>query len=665
MFDPRYEPPIRAALTDEQLLEALGSGRSDELGTLNAIHVLERETSLRNQDRLDFDYWVAQMIAENSPASLEALERHAPGHSGQAAVSTHSEQVVDTQISNQVQAEPSIDARFEPSADELRQLDEVLLGDEPAYEAAVPAVELPAAGLAAVTAAEERILTNSVKRVRDIGPALRRLLDFATSNDRALPSSQFWAWFGIAGTAAPILLAALLARLGFSFGQSAAAMALGFIGSAVLISVGSLAGKRSGLPTLVLSRAAFGVLGNLLPTVPNLLARIFWIVAAAVLGATILGGSSDGLPAAEATLVSAIGLQLPWAFVYVLGLIGLAALASVWGGRVLNSVQKLGGLVGVSLAIALVVAEGPRITHANLTFGEGVSNLEVLTAAILIVACMGLAWAASSADFARKLPTSALGVRVVGWALLGLAVVPTAVGIAGAAAFSSVTVNAEQSPLSIVLEGLPSWATGIILPGIFVTIVVWISMAVYSANLGFQAVGVRFKSSTGSLLLAGFTLLVAGVGYGFWLHGDLWRNLAGLATVFGVPTAAWAGIFIGDVLLRRIAYHEVSLSRSYGFYRGFNWINLSAWLIATTLGGAMVTTNLFGVTFTGLLVVAPAGTIAANLGLFVAGVVGLCAPLLLGLPRIKAQEQEVLQTESRRGVLAEIFDVNRELGFEE
>ena len=654
MFDPRYEPPIRAALTDEQLLDALGSGRSDELGTLNAIHVLERETALRNQDRLDFEYWVAQMVAENSEASRIALQNHAPEH-------------LQVEPSQGVQSEPSIDARFEPSADELRQLDEVLFEGTPDTE-----FELSAIGLEAVTAAEAvptLVPDSKPKQIASVmaavGPTLRRLIDFATSNDRALPTSQFWAWFGIAGTTAPILLAALLARLGFSFGQSAAAMALGFIGSAAIVSVGSLAGKRSGLPTLVISRAAFGVVGNMLPTASNLIARLFWIVAAAVFGATLLGGSGSDFEPAEKALVGIGGFDVPWAFVYVFGLIALAALASAWGGRALNSVQKLGGLVGVSLAIALVVAEGPRITKANLNFGEGVSNLEVLTAAILIVACVGLAWASSSADFARKLPASALGIRVVGWALLGLAVVPTAVGIAGAAAFSTVSIADNASLLQIVSLGLPAWATGIVFPGVFVTIVVWVSMAVYSTNLGFQAVGLRLKPAVGAFVLAGLTLVIAGLGYGVWLVGGIWQNLAGLATVFGVPAAAWAGVFIGDVLLRRIAYHEVSLVRSYGFYRAFNWTNLTAFVIACAIGAAMVRTELFGVTFTGLLVIAPAGSLSANLGLFVAGVVGLCAPLLFGLPRIKEQEREVLQTESRRGALADIFDANRELGFDE
>ncbi|MFM5968107.1 MAG: hypothetical protein ACKOQ8_03590, partial [Micrococcales bacterium] len=144
----------------------------------------------------------------------------------------------------------------------------------------------------------------------------------------------------------------------------------------------------------------------------------------------------------------------------------------------------------------------------------------------------------------------------------------------------------------------------------------------------------------------------------------LWNNLAGLAVFMGVPVAAWSGVFIADVLLRRIAYHEVSLSRSYGFYGSINWVNLAGWVISVALGSAMVEVNLFGFKLSGLLMIEPAGLLTANFGLLVAGAVGLLFPLLFGVRRIRVQEREVLATEARRRDLADIFDGNRELGFD-
>lgn len=653
MIDNRYEPPTKRALSDEDLLEALGSAGSSGSGTLPAIAILERETELRNQDKADFEFWVAQMIAENSVQSRAALAKHSPESLSNLDQPTDTA----TMTSAEPTIEPSVDEPFQPSPEQLTQLDSVLSGaitsvesEEPRITEAKPAISVT-----------KNVLKSSVRTSR---AWTRSIYDFATSNDRAKPTSQFWAWFGISGTALPLLIAALFARLGFSFGQSAAAMALGFIGSAVIISVGSLAGKRSGLATTIVSRAAFGVVGNLFPAIALILSRVFWVVGAAVAGAVFLGGVTPNTPAASSVVFQIGGWGIPWAVIFVAALLLLAGLATAFGGRVLASVQKVGGLFGVATAAALVVAEWPHIVQSKFSFAEGVSNLEVITAAIVIVAGMGLAWVSAGADFARKLPASALGVKVVGWALLGLAVVPTLVGIAGAAAFSELQLQHSENPLAAALSVLPSWSAPLLVPGITMTLVVWIAMALYSANLGFQAVGVPLKASVGAGVSALLALVLAGFGFDWWTVGGIWNNLAGLAVFLGVPVAAWSGIFIADVLMRRIAYHEVSLSRSYGFYKSFNLTNLTGWIIASAVGAAMVEVHLFGLRLTGIWIIEPAGSISANLGLFVAGFIGLLFPLLFGYRRIKGQEKEVLAIEARRKDLADIFDGNRELGFD-
>ena len=650
MQQNRYEPPAKAALSDEDLLEALSNNGQGDQASLHAIEVLERETMLRNQDKLDFEYWVAQMQAEASEPARAALAKFAP-HALETPVSAprpvEQEQVQQEQETEATvhHAEPSVDAPFAPSAEELRRLDEILVEAEPKTS-----FELP---VAASRGSDQWRFRRQ----------LQAIVDFLASNDRAKPGSQFWAWFGISGSVVPVLLAALLAQLGFSFGQSAAAMFLGFVGSAVIISIGSLAGKRSGLPTSIISRAAFGVRGNLLVAIPLIMSRLFWVIAALVAAAVLANWFID-LPAPDKALAFVGNFGAPWAVVYVAAVVGVAGIATSFGGRVLASVQKFGGLLGVTTAAGLVVAEFPRIMQARLSFYEGVSTLEMITAAILIVAVVGLAWVSAGADFARKLPVGALGIRVVGWALLGLAVVPTSVGIASAAAFDGLKAS-DANVIEPYLSLLPSWAESLLVPGVVLTLIMWVSMALYSANLSFQALGLKLSAAQGASIVAIAAVAVAGFGFSWWRIGGVWQNLAGLAVFVGVPVAAWAGVFIADILLRRIAYHEVSLSRSYGFYKANNWTNMLGWVIAVAIGSSMVEVHLFGVTLTGWFIYEPAGVLTANLGLFVAGLIGFTFPILFGRARIQAQESEVLATEARRRDLANIFDGNRELGFDE
>ena len=50
----------------------------------------------------------------------------------------------------------------------------------------------------------------------------------------------------------------------------------------------------------------------------------------------------------------------------------------------------------------------------------------------------------------------------------------------------------------------------------------------------------------------------------------LHESVLELVLLAAVVAAAWSGIFISDALVRTRGYHEVSLTREYGFYGRFN-----------------------------------------------------------------------------------------------
>jgi len=84
-----------------------------------------------------------------------------------------------------------------------------------------------------------------------------------------------------------------------------------------------------------------------------------------------------------------------------------------------------------------------------------------------------------------------------------------------------------------------------------------------------------------------------------------------------VPVAAWLGIFAADTLVRRIAYHEISLTRSYGFYGNYNLMNLAGWVFASTIGLGMISSSLQEFSWVGFLAkhaVNPAFWATSNLG---------------------------------------------------
>ena len=89
--------------------------------------------------------------------------------------------------------------------------------------------------------------------------------------------SLFWPW-----AAANVSLLALgygglfLDLFNISFWQAVVAACVGTISSFGLVAVSSIAGKRSNAPTMTLSRAAFGVKGNVLPGFLSYLTFVGW-----------------------------------------------------------------------------------------------------------------------------------------------------------------------------------------------------------------------------------------------------------------------------------------------------------------------------------------------------------------------------------------------------
>ena len=98
------------------------------------------------------------------------------------------------------------------------------------------------------------------------------------------PSGQFWPWAASNVSIFGISMAAWILGFGLSFGEAILAGVVGIVFSFALVGLIALAGKRGSAPTLVLSRAAFGVNGNALPTLVSYLLLVGWEIVLVSLG---------------------------------------------------------------------------------------------------------------------------------------------------------------------------------------------------------------------------------------------------------------------------------------------------------------------------------------------------------------------------------------------
>jgi hypothetical protein len=142
-------------------------------------------------------------------------------------------------------------------------------------------------------------------------------------------------------------------------------------------------------------------------------------------------------------------------------------------------------------------------------------------------------------------------------------------------------------------------------------------------------------------------LMVLGTIYVVWIAENFLFPFQGFLITLGVLMAAWCGIFLADLMLRRRAYEEEKLfdAGMAGGYRSVRWDALAVLAVAAFLGWGLVTNTYAGwLKWQGYLL-GPFGLggrdgnwAYAALGVLVALVVGFVGYLLVGRGAVRAQE---------------------------
>jgi len=463
-------------------------------------------------------------------------------------------------------------------------------------------------------------------------------------------ASQFWVWLTITGSLLPVTAAYWLKSLGLTMQQSIFSVLLGVLVSACVLAVGAIAGKRSSLPTMLLSRAAFGVFGNIAPAVLLVISRFFWVLALTLAGFLLI--YQDSLSWFEKIPGDTTGLLL-----VLLVITAAAVILASTGSKTFFWIQRIAGTLGLVTVITLFCFKAASGISMDQSYGQG-SWLRALGAAVILFAVFGLAWSSASADYASALKHSVRGWKVAAWSFLALAVVPSAISIAGI-----VLIDNSKSLNSGFLKdfaGNSAPLNGLGATSLAISLLTILAMALKSSSLSFGSLGLRVRRSLGIIATAIGALVLAFLGLQYFGPSGVWSNLQGYCLVIGVPVAAWSGIFVSDVLIRRIAYHEVSLSRSYGFYKRVNWVNVAGWAFSVLIGYGLLKSDLKEFQWIGYFSNFASNSEfwrQGNLGLVIAFAFSLLFPVLFGIPRIKKQEAEVLKIEARRNDLKDVLGV--------
>ena len=697
----KYQPPVRTSLSDSELNDRVNSASRTGNGIEAVMELLVAQEALRAAEDLAIAAWLAEMDAIASPeasaaaenyrrsiAGLEPLEQNSPA--GDAVGEAAAEPLVDDkpfsflnfntepdeepfETSIDERADEPTDAPTDEPTDERTDAPAVELADDPEGEPealqvaqtskSVGAFEDLISATAAeeeVSAIEEREAVAQVLLSQDHEPVQNVSVPTDRFRNRK-PASQLLTWLAINSTLLPFVLAwVMMGQLHLSWQVSLFDSVAGFLSAGLIVAVASLAGKRSGLSTLVIARAIFGVGGNLVVAITVALARLATIGFMVWLVAVIFVHQPDSA-ISEQKFLSVSGHA--FATGQALGL--LAVVVAVAIALLVQPVQRwlqivAGSIAAVVMIFLLVTLSVEGFTPQGYTVSEYFGS-NSLTAIGLVISVVIALWFTVAPNLAKNIPMKARGLRVILYSALINGVWPAIIGAVAVLAFAS-------NPLLLAQFGFPIYALKqnnnlsnslviSLLVATAVALLAWLTSAVSAFASDIQAIIYRNSRALGNSIAAAVLVLTLGgtVFISDFATIDYQLQLLLLAAVF---TAAFAGLFLADVILRRIAYHEVSLSRAYGFYNRFNPLGLTTWLLSLVVGLSVAHIDFAGLEYSGFAqsyLGIKNDIFSAVDGAMLALATGFVLSLVLRVPNIKRQEREVLAVESRRTALNDIF----------
>ena len=469
------------------------------------------------------------------------------------------------------------------------------------------------------------------------GIELTGLETIAESERKGRPFTLFWPWFAANVSVLAISYGSFVLGFGISFWQATIVAVIGITISFLFCGFISLAGRRGSAPTMVLSRAAFGVNGNRLVSVISWLLTVGWETVLTVLSVLAIS-----------TVVGELGGPKDNVAVKLVSLIVIAAvivLAGVYGFTLIIRLQVVITIVtGVATVLYLILV-APKINLEAVMAIPAAGAGPVIGALVLLMTGFGLGWVNAAADYSRYLPRTSSARGVIGWTTFGGAIAPVVLVIFGvliAGSSKGLSAAIGGDPIGALTTLLPVW---FLIPFAIVAILGLVGGAVldiYSSGLALLSAGLKIPRPVAAGV-DGVIMIIGAIAVVFFAK-DFVGPFEGFLITLGVPIAGWAGIFLADILLRKKNYADAELYTPTGRYGSVNWLAIALIVVGTAIGWGFVlaTSSVPWLNWQGYLLGLVGGKDGAwayaNLGVLFALVIGFVGTLIGGRARIRRQE---------------------------
>lgn len=461
------------------------------------------------------------------------------------------------------------------------------------------------------------------------------------SERTAKPSDLFWPWFAANVSVFGISYGSYVFGFGIGFWQAVVVTVVGVVTSFLLCGLIAIAGKRGSAPTMILSRAAFGVTGQKIPGVVSWLVSIGWETFLAIMAVLATATIFDQLGWGGGTTTKVVA---------TLVVAALIVTASVAGYHLIMKFQSvLTWITGLATIVYIALTIKDVDWSAVSAIPNG-STQSVIGALVMVMTGFGLGWINIAADWSRYQRRDSSSAAIVGWNTFGGAVAPTLLVIYGlllAGTDPDLAAGIQNDPIGTLGTILPTW---FLVPFLIAAVLALVSGAVlgiYSSGLTLLSLGVRIPRPAAALI-DGVILTLGTIFVVFFSESFIYPFQSFLITL-GVPLAAWAGIMIADIALRRRDYDDAALFDTRGRYGAFDWVSIATMVLATLIGwGLVINTfsddaswnNWQGYLLGPLRLGGKDGNWAyANLGVLLALVLGFLVTFVLRRGTVRRQEQ--------------------------
>ncbi|CAM3295140.1 cytosine permease [Kibdelosporangium persicum] len=452
---------------------------------------------------------------------------------------------------------------------------------------------------------------------------------------KGTPRQLFWPWFAANVSVFGLSYGSFVLGFGISFWQAAIVGLIGITVSFLLCGLVAVAGKRGSAPTMVLSRAAFGVRGNRLPSLISWMLTVGWETVLTIL-ATF----------ATATVFERLGWGggTPTKIIALIVVTVLTIAGGVLGFDLIMRMQTWITVITGVLTVVYIGFVAHRVDWSAVSALPAGSAQNVIGALVFLMTGFGLGWVNAAADYSRYLPRGTSGRAVVGWTAFSSSLAPIVLllfGLLLAGSSADLNESIAADPIGALAAILPTWY---LVPFALVAVLGLVGGAVlniYSSGLTLLALGVRIPRYAASFVDG--IVVVVGTVYVVFFADTFFGQFQGFLITLGVPIAVWCGVMLADIALRRRDYAEEDLYKPSGRYGDVRALPIVTVLAGTAIGWGLVTNaNAAWLAWQGYLL-SPLGLAdgwsGANLGVLVALVVGFLVTVLFSRRRVRAQEQ--------------------------